>query len=289
MTDPSRGLSVYSLIFLAGALGLHGCADREKSASEAAPADGATQAVASPATVGGAQMPAASRAMRVTTEMSVSVDDVDGSVSALRNAVADAGGYVSDAKVSGAGNFKIASLELKVPTDKLGSFRDTVAATGRIDSESEKAEDVTEQRADLKARVKNARAQEKRLLELLSDRTGSLADVIAAEKSLAEVRELVERLEAQDTTLDRQVAFATVKLKLGPRRDLEPAGAGDRISGAFSRGFSLAGQAVIGTAIAIGTAGPTLFLFALFAYLMYRLVRVVHERTKPKAYAPPPR
>jgi hypothetical protein len=289
MSDPSRGLSVYSLIFLAGALGLHGCADRSAPASEAPPANGATQTVASPATAGGAQVPAASRAMRVTTEMSVSVEDVDGSVGALRNAVADAGGYVSDAKVSGAGNYKVASLELKVPTDKLGSFRDTVAATGRIESESEKAEDVTEQRADLKARVKNAKAQEKRLLELLSDRTGSLADVIAAEKSLAEVREVVERLEAQDSTLDRQIAFATVKLKLGPHRDLAPVGAGDRISGAFSRGVTLAGQALIGTAVAIGTAGPTLLLFALFAYFMYRVVRAIHERTKVKSFTMPPR
>ena len=135
--------------------------------------------------------------------------------------------------------------------------------------------------------MKNARAQEKRLLELLSDRTGSLADVIAAEKSLAEVRELVERLEAQDSTLDRQIAFATVKLKLGPARDLEPVGAGDRISGAFSQGVTLAGQALVGTAVAIGTAGPTLLLFALLGYLIFRVVRAVQGRTKPKVYAPP--
>ncbi|MBL8742980.1 MAG: DUF4349 domain-containing protein, partial [Myxococcales bacterium] len=265
---------------MTGALGLYGCGDREAPASATAAGDRAP--LASPGGTGGAELPSASRAMRITSEMSVAVDDVDGAVSALRNAATDTGGYVSDAKVSGAGSFKIAALELKIPTDRLGSFRDTIAATGRIESESQKAEDVTEQRADLKARVRNAKAQEKRLLELLSDRTGSLADVIAAEKSLAEVRELVERLEAQDTTLDRQIAFATVKLSLGPNREVEAVGAGDRISGAFSRGITLAGQALVGAAVAIGTAGPTVAVFALFAYLMFRIVRAVHERTKPK-------
>jgi hypothetical protein len=285
MADRSPRASLYSLIFLAGALGLHGCADRDATASGSAPAEVAAQAA--PA-VGGAQLPSASRAMRVTTDMSLAVDDVDGTVSTLRSAIADAGGYVSDAKISGAGTFKLAFLELKVPTDKLGSFRDTIAAAGTIESEVTKAEDVTEQRADLKARVRNAKAQEKRLLELLSDRTGNLADVIAAEKSLAEVREQVERLEAQDVTLDRQIAFATVKLKLSRERAIEPAGAGDRIGGAFSRGVTLAGQALVGTAIAVGVAGPTLLLLAALAYLMFRLVRAIHERTKTKSFALPP-
>jgi len=278
-----------ALVLLLGAAGLNGCADRASPSAEAAAAPPAAVAPAQ----AGAAIPASSRAMRINVEMRISVEDVEGSVSALRNAVSDAGGYVSDAKISGADNFKRAALELKVPVAKLGSFRDTVAATGKIESESEKAEDVTEQRADLKARVKNARTQEKRLLELLSDRTGSLADVIAAEKSLGEVRELVERLEAQDATLDGQIAFATVKLQVDLRRNEEVVSVSGQVGDAFSRGITLAGRALVGTVVVVGTAGPTLLMFALFGYLMFRLVKALRLRFKPKSahmmppYAPP--
>ena len=145
-------------------------------------------------------------------------------------------------------------------------------------SDTEKAEDVTEQRADLKARLRNARAQEKRLLDLLSDRTGSLADVIAAEKALAEVRDLVERLEAQDTVLESQIAFATTKIRIVPKVAPAPTSPGDKVLAAGSRGLELCGQFFVGVAVVAATIGPTALVLLALAVAIFYLWRAIARR-----------
>ncbi len=133
----------------------------------------------------------------------------------LRTAVEEHGGYVSEARVHG-GPHRSASLEARVPRRRSRAFRAAVASVGEVVDDAEKAEDVAEQRADIGARLRNARAQEKRLLDLLSDRTGSLADVVAVEQ-LGSVRETIEQIEAQERLLEGQIAYATVKMSITAR------------------------------------------------------------------------
>jgi hypothetical protein len=210
---------------------------------------------------GDQRAPSADRALRITTETTLRTADVAKTAALLRQAANDFGGFVSDARLSGGDDVRSASLELRIPAERLEEFRAGFSQYGTILSDSEKAEDVTEQRADLSARLRNARAQEKRLLDLLSDRTGSLADVIAAEKALAEIRDTIERLDAQHEVLEGQIRLATVKIQIVRHGEAEPKTAGDRISNAGSRGLTLAGEAAVGVVVFGATAGPTLLLF----------------------------
>lgn len=278
---PVRSTSLALMLLLAPvALAAPACADRDKEAPAAAAPAGASPVGASQATpVGAAQSsestraPATSRALRITTETTLASTDVQSSVAALRKAIGDAGGYISDARTGGSGENKTADLEAKIPADKLASFRASLGEHGEIVSDTEKAEDVTEQRADLKARLRNARTQEKRLLDLLSDRTGNLADVIAAEKALAEIRDVVERLEAQDLVLEGQIAFATVKLKVLPKTELVASSAGDKIARAGAEGIEICGKFFVAMAVIGVTAGPTvlvLLAIALAALFLWR-------------------
>jgi hypothetical protein len=269
-------------LVLALGVGAAGCQDR-KSEAAMAPAQRADAAAVS----GGAAAPqadgskplSASRALKITTETTVASRDVMGTVEALRKAVAVAGGYVSDARTGGTSGRETADLEARVPVERLAAFREAVGASGDVVSESEKAEDVTEQRADLKARLRNARTQEKRLLDLLSDRTGSLADVIAAEKALSEVRDQIERLEAQDTVLEGQIALATVKLHVVPKG--EPVAAlsvGDRLIGAGRRGVDHAGSLLMGLVVGAATMGPSLVVLALIGLAFVLIARKVARK-----------
>lgn len=246
--------------------------------------------------------PSASRALRITTETTIASTDVDATVAALRTAIAEFGGYVSDAKTQGNDSSRSADLEARVPADKLAAFRAKMAEQGDVIADNEKAEDVTEQRADLQARLRNARTQEKRLLDIMSDRTGNLADVITAEKALSETRDTVERLEAQNEVLERQIALATVKLHVQKKRELVAArSTGDKIIAAGSKGVDIAGDVVVGIAVATATLGPTLLLLAAVCWFCWfvgkRVSRLFPRKITPpvfhpahahQGYAPPP-
>ncbi|WP_438017121.1 DUF4349 domain-containing protein [Sorangium sp. So ce315] len=288
----SLSVALLSAVVLTGA-----CARAERSSS------GAMESSAAPAPVQTAGLPLhaqapspgapplSRRAMRITVETTVLVDAFDPALRRLRTAVEEHGGYVSDARVHG-GPHHSASLEARIPSARVGAFRAVVASVGEVVSDAEKAEDVTEQRADIGARLRNARAQEKRLLDLLSDRTGSLADVIAVEGQLASVRQTIEQIEAQERLLEGQIAYATVKLSITTRYETPAVGAGGRIARAARDGVENASEFLVNAAVIVATAGPTLLLLAaLGAVVYYALLAVLRRRAasrpRPPAQAGP--
>jgi hypothetical protein len=232
-----------------------------------------------------AALPIVHRAMRISVDTAVVVGNLDAAVGSLRAEVARLGGYVSEGTVTGGGGYRSARFEARVPTDRLAEFRAHVARLGEVVSDSEKAEDVTEQRADIDARLRNARAQEKRLLALLSDKAGSLADVVAVEKELAAVRETIERIDAQQRLLEGQIAFATVKVQLSPRHVESSLGPGTRIARAASDGVETAGAFLVGLAVVTAAAGPTLLIIAAIGVSLFWTVRAIVRRRRRRAGA----
>jgi hypothetical protein len=274
----ARHWLVLAILCLTGAIAA-GCAKSE-SKRIPEPVGAASQAM-----VGGGQGGNAApveRAMRITIETSVTVAEIDAAARAVRDLTAQNGGYVGEARTSGDDESRSAWFELHVPVAHLPAFRTGVAGLGEITSDSEKAEDVTEQRADIRARLSNARAEEKRLLELLDKHTGSLADIVAVEKEIANVRETIERMEAQERVLEGQIASATVRVHLMTRHAAARLGPGKRIAHAIGDGMDNAGGFLVGLAVFIASAGPTLLLIAAFGYAIFRGVRFFVRRSKPK-------
>ncbi|WP_434044525.1 MULTISPECIES: DUF4349 domain-containing protein [Sorangium] len=266
--------------------------ERSPSAMESAAAPAPVQAAALNLQAQGPSPgvpPLSQRAMRITVETTVLVDAFDPAMQRLRTAVEEHGGYVSEARVH-SGPHRSASLEARVPAARVGAFRAVVASVGAVVADAEKAEDVTEQRADIGARLRNARAQEKRLLDLLSDRTGSLADVVAVENQLASVRGTIEQIEAQERLLEGQIAYATVKLSITTRYEEPAEGAGGRIARAAREGIENAGAFVVNAAVLVATAGPTLLLLAALGAALYHALRAVARRraaARPRPPSPP--
>lgn len=274
--SPSRLLALALLLALSAAA----CAQRDASSSrgayEAPPA-----ATASPAADRG--LPAADRALRITIDTSIEVKDLDAAATSVRAAVARHGGYLGEAQMTGADEHRSAFFEAHVPVPALASFRAELGKLGEIAGDSEKAEDVTEQRADVKARLANARTAEKRLVGLLEQRTGTLADVVAIERELSAARETIERMEAQQRTLEGQIANATVKIRLATRHDVAAVSPGKRIARAAGDGVHNAGAFVVGAAVLAASAGPTLLLLIGFVYAVVRVILFAQRRAQAKA------
>lgn len=171
------------------------------------------------------------RSLVVTIDLAITVENVDAARSRIRNEVERAGGYVADASTDGSGDGRKAHLTLRVPASSTSSVRTALDAVGIVDSDVEKVQDVTEERVDVEARLQNARVQEKRVIEIMSQKTGSIAEVLSAETELARIRETIERMDVQKRAMDSRVDLATLHVALETRNSKRGRHAGTTAKG----------------------------------------------------------
>lgn len=106
-----------------------------------------------------------------------------------------------------------ASMQLRVPSQKLEVTLDELAKLGTVQSRSLTAEDVSDQLVDFQARLKNLRKSEEAVLKIL-ERSGSVSEVLKVSQELSNIRESIERISAQLNNLQNQVAYSTITLNL---------------------------------------------------------------------------
>ena len=226
------------------------------------------------AVAGVTPLAAADRSLIVTIDTSVTVDNVDDASSRLRAEVERAGGFIADSRTSGTDGQLTAHLELRVPAEQARSVRRTIRELGTVTDSTEKVEDVTEQRADLEARLRNARTQEKRLLQLMSERTSSISDLLAAEKEVARIRENIERLEAQELGMKSRSQLATVRVTLVPKNIPAWQTPGTSVVRAGKSGVEAAQALSVCLAMLMAAVGPTVLpILAIIAGIVFVLRR----------------
>jgi len=117
-----------------------------------------------------------------------------------------------------------AYVTVRVPSDRYADFVAEAAKLGKVLTESETSDDVTQQHVDMKARLGNLQAEQSRLRQLFA-RATSVKDMLAVEQELTRVQGDIESMQAQLAYLERQAARATVTLELTePKPIVRPAG-----------------------------------------------------------------
>ncbi|MCT7948932.1 DUF4349 domain-containing protein [Ancylothrix sp. C2] len=106
-----------------------------------------------------------------------------------------------------------ATIQIRVPQNKLETTLDQLAKLGNVQNKSITAEDVSQQLVDIDARVRNLRKSEEMTLKIM-DRSGSVGDILKVSQQLNTIRSDIERLDAQQKTLRNQVAFSSIALTL---------------------------------------------------------------------------
>src|SRR5664279_4518782 len=120
-----------------------------------------------------------------TAQLSVVTQEFDKARANLEAILKRHRGYVGELKTGGStGSGRTLTATLRVPADQLDATLAEVKTLGRVESESQSGQDVTSQYVDLQARLSNARNTEQRLIDLLKQRTGKLADVLEVETEL---------------------------------------------------------------------------------------------------------
>ena len=105
-------------------------------------------------------------------------------------------------------------ITFRVPPGALDGVVSWLGEEGVVASEKMKAEDISENYYDLKARLDNAGKFELRLLEMLKTQTGKLNDVVLVEEKLNQVREQIEQMQGKLRILDNLVGMATLTLNV---------------------------------------------------------------------------
>jgi hypothetical protein len=173
------------------------------------------------------------------------------------------------------------NASLRVPAGELGATLVELKSLGHVETEAQSGEEVTQQHADLVARLKNSRETEQRLQAILLQRTGKIADVLAVEQEIARVRGEIEEMEAEQKSLEHRVDFATIELQIAEeykaRLDDAAPSATTRVHNSLVAGYQHAVDLLLGFILFFSEEGPRfliwLVIFAVPGFFLLRRVR----------------
>ena len=144
---------------------------------------------------------------------SLEVADVEASLTKLTGIVKSQGGYVSGSYRYTDASTPYLTVTFRVPAASFDAAVLTLRAEGTVLSEQISTYEVTMQLVDLEARLRNLRASETALLDLMTQAT-TVSDVLAVQTQLTSVRSDIESYDAQRAALADQVAMTTISVTI---------------------------------------------------------------------------
>lgn len=191
---------------------------------------------------------------------SVQVDSLDIGIERVRDMARRTGAVIANTSMQdGRERVRAASLELRIPSDRFDAAVTGLSPIGKLESVNVSVQDVGEEFVDVAARMTNARRLEQRLIDLLANRTGKLADVLRVESELARVRQEIERYEGRLRYLRARSSVSTLTIALHEPFPIVASRPGEHpILDAFGQawrnlvGFTAAGIASLGVLLPLG-------------------------------------
>ena len=212
-----------------------------------------------------------------TASLTIVVKDFAASRASLDAILARHHGYSAQLTVATPENdSRSFQASLRIPAPELSSAIGDLKTLGRVQNESQSGEEVTQQHADLVARLQNSRETEQRLRDILAQRTGKIEDVLQVEEEIARVRGEIESMEADQQALEHRVDFATVDIQLSEefkaQLNAPSDSAANRIHNAFVAGIRNASATLLGIALFFEEYGPVLLIWLAILGLPVLLV-----------------
>jgi hypothetical protein len=154
------------------------------------------------------QKPALNRDFVIyTAHFVMAVYQVERGIAAVEKIAKDQGGYLAIKKDH--------EITIRIPRAKFEAAVASVDAIGDVIHRDIAAEDVTDEHVDLEIRIKNARAMQKQLTDLLV--RANVKEALEIEKELARVTQELELLEGRFKLLNDRIAFSTITVNFEAR------------------------------------------------------------------------
>jgi hypothetical protein len=227
-----------------------------------------------------------------TASLTITVKDFAATRALLERIVAQFHGYIGELTTESPKDAaQTLTATLRIPAPQLDAALAELKALGRVEQEQQGGEEVSEQHADLVARLKNARATEQSLLDVLRQRTGKVSEVLEVEEQIANTRGEIERMEAEQKGLEKRISYGTVQLKLNEEYkaalNFAPPSTLTSLRNAAADGYHTLVESLLGLILWLESYAPVLVFWGfLLFWPARRLWRRIRAGAQPAAQAP---
>lgn len=218
---------------------------------------------------------------------------------ALVNSYAEQlGGYIENSDVSNDSMYmyysadfrrmRSASFTVRIPSEKLDMYVETVGNMGSVTSRNENTQDVTLSYLDVESRIKSLKIQQDRLFELL-EKAETVDEIIQLEDRICEVTYELEAQESIRRNYDSLVSFSTVNMYVMEVEHVTPVQqapktVGERITSGLSETFYDIAEGFKNFAVWFVVNLPYIIVWAaIITGIVIFIVKLVKHRKKKNA------
>jgi hypothetical protein len=222
--------------------------------------------------LGAVSLPYATPLMAHTAELAVATHDFAKSRTSLEEILQRHRGYAAKLRMAGRRKGSILSATLRVPAAELGATVGELKSLGDVEQEEEAADEITQQRADMEARLSNVQGTLRRLQELLKKQTYPDGNVRELQRQIANASGEVNRLQAERDASEHKVIFANVQFSLREVVSAPAESLGAQLHAAAAAGFGEAAESLSTILLFLIGRGPVALLWMVILYVPARLV-----------------
>jgi len=222
--------------------------------------------------VASSAMPYGTPLMAHTAELAVATHEFAKSRTSLEEILERHRGYAAKLRMAGRRSGSVLSATLRVPSAELGATVSELKSLGDVEQEEQAADEITQQRADLEARLESAQGTLRRLQELLKKQTYPDGNVRELQRQIANASAEVNRLEAERNASEHRVIFANVQFSLREVVTVPQESLGAQLHAAAAAGFGEASASLSAILLFLIGRGPIVFLWMVILYVPARLV-----------------
>ena len=218
-------------------------------------------------------------------ELSAETMEYDKTVSDVKAAVSKAGGYIESCSEYTGGYYdagvyvregnRSVSFALRIPSEKFNDFLAGMETALNVTHRNIYSENVTLQYVDLEARIKNLKAQEERLQELLKS-AENMEQLLSIEDHLTSTRTQIEQAEGEMRVLENRVSYCTVNLSVNETQSYSPSaqsGFGQRLARGFKGSFEKLGRDLENFAVTVSNNFIQLIIAAAVIVVLIRVLK----------------
>ena len=204
-------------------------------------------------------------------ELAVATKEFSRSRTTLEEILERHHGYAAKLRMVGQPTGGLLTATLRVPSAEFNGAVSDLKTLGNVEREEQSADEITQQRADLEARLVNAQSTLAHLQGILAKNSKG-SNLVELQRQLSGVNAEIARLEAERVASEHRVIFANVLFSL--REEIPPPVESlvAQLRNAGVTGFSDALSSLSGIVIFVVSRGPVILVWVLLVFFPARWI-----------------
>ena len=159
----------------------------------------------------GASKSSLKRMVITTANVTLEVKNLNETYKILREIAVKGNGYITQSNMNLTEGEKTGTMTIRLPVTGYEQALEEIRKLGKVLSNEETGDDVTEEYVDLQSRIKNLRIEETTFQALMRN-VKKMQDIITIEEQLGRIRGEIEQVTGRMKFLDNQVSLSTINI-----------------------------------------------------------------------------